>query len=627
MSIGSFRGFQQGVVNQINNLKEQHVSSVQRISSGRRINSYGDDIGGLSVSSRMNTDRISTAQARRNVGEAISIMELSGAGINEVVQLLSRGRELAVQSANATQDSQTRTAMQKELAEILTQIDNIANTTTYNGKKYLAAGSLSSSTVHTQSNGGFISADGQTTVDNTVHSSTSSSVSASDITDVKTALSTNWLGNAEAMIEQYYGIKGQGDTMEFDISSDGATTSALASVTVYYTLSGTTPTVTKQLMTIDLDHSDYFLPAGANSDGGTGGTPMKYGDRIVAHEMVHAVTNSATNFYNMPGWFKEGTAEFIHGADYRLDVADGSYDNQLSATGLANAISEIPTTASPSSSNGYAGSYLAVRYMHEQLKDGGNGMKDFFEWMAADTTRTFDDAINNFSSQLGATNNADYISNVKTALSSLDLTTGSGTLSVGSNTLSIDLANNDTGAIGGSDADGGSEKTPTGVVSNSSSTPEDFSYDSDVVSSSSSGGSSGSSSSSGVSFQIGIGSSSQFNVASLLADLRTSELGINSLDISSENGAKGALATLTSVLDTVLTQQAKVGSAHTRLLSISDSFARNEMTLEMSGGKIDSVDMATESANSVRSQLLLQSGVFAMQTANLSQSRLIGLIG
>ena len=47
------------------------------------------------------------------------------------------------------------------------------------------------------------------------------------------------------------------------------------------------------------------------------------------------------------------------------------------------------------------------------------------------------------------------------------------------------------------------------------------------------------------------------------------------------------------------------------------------MTLEMSGGKIDSVDMATESANSVRSQLLLQSGVFALQTANLSQSRLI----
>ena len=87
------------------------------------------------------------------------------------------------------------------------------------------------------------------------------------------------------------------------------------------------------------------------------------------------------------------------------------------------------------------------------------------------------------------------------------------------------------------------------------------------------------------------------------------------------------MTTLTSVLDTVLTQQAKVGSAHTRLLSISDSFARNEMTLEMSGGKIDSVDMAAESANSVRSQLLLQSGVFAMQTANLSQSRLIGLIG
>ena len=87
--------------------------------------------------------------------------------------------------------------------------------------------------------------------------------------------------------------------------------------------------------------------------------------------------------------------------------------------------------------------------MREQLNVGGNGIKDFFEWMGADITRTFDDAINNFSSQLGSTNNANYISSVKSALGSLDLTSGSRTLSVGTGTLSIDLSNAATGAIGG----------------------------------------------------------------------------------------------------------------------------------------------------------------------------------
>ena len=171
----------------------------------------------------------------------------------------------------------------------------------------MAAGSLSSSTVHTQSNGEV--ADGQTTADNNVQTSTSSSVSSSDIADVKTALSTNWLGNAERdVIEQYYGIKGQGDTNVSDISSDGATTSAWH-LLPYTTLRWHHTNRREAIDDIDLDQIVLFLLAGANSDGGTGGNPMRNMHRIIAHEMVHA-TNSATT-YNMPYWFKEGTVNLF----------------------------------------------------------------------------------------------------------------------------------------------------------------------------------------------------------------------------------------------------------------------------------------------------------------------------
>jgi flagellin-like hook-associated protein FlgL len=80
-------------------------------------------------------------------------------------------------------------------------------------------------------------------------------------------------------------------------------------------------------------------------------------------------------------------------------------------------------------------------------------------------------------------------------------------------------------------------------------------------------------------------------------------------------------------MNDVMTQHAKVGSAHTRLLSIAESYTQEGMTMEISGGKIDGIDMAFESANSVKSQMLLKSSVYAMQAANLSYSRMIGLIG
>ena len=75
MSIGSFRGFQQGVVNPLTNLKISMYQVLRAYLQVIKINSpFRDDIGGLSVSSRMNTDRISTAQGSKNVGEAISIL-------------------------------------------------------------------------------------------------------------------------------------------------------------------------------------------------------------------------------------------------------------------------------------------------------------------------------------------------------------------------------------------------------------------------------------------------------------------------------------------------------------------------------------------------------------------------
>lgn len=79
----------------------------------------------------------------------------------------------------------------------------------------------------------------------------------------------------------------------------------------------------------------------------------------MTHELVHAVMAVTTNFASLPGWFKEGTAEFIHGADERVAI-DVYYSG---VNGVIKTIGDISTSA------GYSAGYVAVRYLHDKLKN------------------------------------------------------------------------------------------------------------------------------------------------------------------------------------------------------------------------------------------------------------------
>ncbi len=119
------------------------ATSLQRLSSGLRINSAKDDAAGLAISNRFTAQIRGLNQAVRNANDGISLAQTAEGALVEVGNNLQRIRELAVQSANATNSASDRASLQAEVDQLLSEIDRVANQTAFNGVKVID-GSFSS---------------------------------------------------------------------------------------------------------------------------------------------------------------------------------------------------------------------------------------------------------------------------------------------------------------------------------------------------------------------------------------------------------------------------------------------------------------------------------------------------
>lgn len=113
------------------------ATSLQRLSSGLRINSAKDDAAGLAISERFGAQIRGLNQAVRNANDGISLAQTAEGALGEIGNNLQRIRELAVQSRNATNSADDRAALQKEVVQLKAEIDRVANNTTFNGKKLI----------------------------------------------------------------------------------------------------------------------------------------------------------------------------------------------------------------------------------------------------------------------------------------------------------------------------------------------------------------------------------------------------------------------------------------------------------------------------------------------------------
>ena len=111
--------------------------SIQRLSSGLRINSAKDDAAGLAISDRMNSQIRGLNQAARNANDGISLSQTAEGALQESTNILQRMRELSIQSANDTNSAADRAALNAEVTQLQNELNRIAGTTTFNGKLLL----------------------------------------------------------------------------------------------------------------------------------------------------------------------------------------------------------------------------------------------------------------------------------------------------------------------------------------------------------------------------------------------------------------------------------------------------------------------------------------------------------
>jgi flagellin len=524
--------------------------SIERLSSGLRINHASDDAAGLAISERMSSAFKGMNQAKRNLSDATSMLQVADGAMAQVTDNLQRLRELAVQAGNGVYSVSDRASLQLEADQLVANISQIARQTAFNGETLFSQDTTS------------IGGDARKRA-------------------VLDGLKTGWLRQAERMVEKYYGIVGDGATLTIDLDgfTDGPS-NVLAMVAG--TVAPGSGNYNNMMLRIDM--ADF-----APTNQPDGGSAPVFSDRIIAHEIVHAVMTRSTQFL-FPQWFTEGTAEFIHGADERL-----------SGTTAAQAVADVVGGFS------YAGGYAAVSYMHSQLNEMGveGGIKGIMQYLTANRADGLDEALNAvsggayantaaFVADFGA-NGVDYINN------------------------EMDLTNADTGAIGGLDADDGPVKTPRNVVSDDGTGSgytilEHFNEIFPTI-----GGYTGSRQ---VQFQVG--ASAQDHIIVDFSAMNAAALGV--ADLSLSNSAISLLH-VDEALEFVTKQRTVMGAASSRLDSAASNLTIGAENIAASRSRILDADYAAETAQLTRTQILQQAATAMVAQANRQPRTVLALLG
>jgi len=167
--------------------------SMERLSTGRRINSASDDAAGLSIATGFTSDIRGINQGIRNANDGIALAQTAEGGLQEVTNMLQRVRELAIQSQNGTLDDTDRSFLNTEVGELVEQIDDILSNTEFNGVSLFSTTSGTDVTVSIQIDAGrsidvtSTAIDGDN-LDATALDVSSATAAADTITNVDTAL-------------------------------------------------------------------------------------------------------------------------------------------------------------------------------------------------------------------------------------------------------------------------------------------------------------------------------------------------------------------------------------------------------------------------------------------------------
>lgn len=623
-----------------NNMSKSQSSlqtSLTRLSSGLRINSASDDAAGLSISDRMTSQVRGFTQAARNANDAISLAQTAEGSLSSVGNNLQRIRELALQSANSTNSSSDRKALNAEAQQLLSEVQRVATTTQFNGLNLLD-GTFSSAQFQVGANANqtiSVSMSGATT--NSLGSYGGAGKSLTQTTGANAGLSaTAWSSTSTIAIN--------GTTIGASVATTapgftaGSAAAKAAAINAQTSVTGVTATASSTLTPTLAPQAGAGLSAGTLTINGVAVGSIAAATTAVAQGASSAsAINAIANQTGVSATYDTSSGKLTltaaDGRDINVGLGAGAAGTAAQATQILNATG-LSASSGTGLANGTAGTDTLT------VAAGGTPAGSTGQSFTANgVTFILDNTVNNAASKWDSTNGRFVIgtadaatadaagtagairsglalakqdSNTATALASLTVSGATNaviladsrlgaTATVGRNVTASDatLLGAVAATVAGGDNTLGANKFAVTGGTLTLSASENFTMT-----------------------QIG-------TTALADAGLDTLQPGLTALstvDISTVAGSNKAISVLDQALAQVNAQRAQLGAVQNRFQSTIDNLNTSGQNLTAARSRILDADFASETANLSRGQVLQQAGVAILSQANSLPQQVLSLL-
>ncbi len=553
--------------------KEMELS-MERLSTGKRINSAADDAAGVAITSRLTAEIKGTNQAIRNAMDGQAMIDTAEGAHSEVESILQRMRELAVQSANETNTSSDRTSLQTELDQLVQEIDRISATTSWAGIKLLDGSDTDGFAFQVGSRGGEtnqITATINSTSSSALGVSSSGAVTFSNITETATTSNKpiiSAVDNQSAANAEFAFDENVLDISTYDADAD-----------LRFSIDGNA--IVADFATAQTASTNYIASA------------LGLGQFIVDKITAAGI---------------DGITATFDGTD-KVTIAKAGTTNSLATTATAGQLNVASRDAGETFSVDIDGKTVSMTV-------AASGYTADVTGVAAQLRDTINN--NNELSGYTATSSSGVVTVTKGAIASLTVANGAAShasAAVAIDGLELDFTHDNTALADtySADIDG-----VTVTVSNQEIVDMGFAANLAAI----------------VDADVAKGFNQKMldaNLNGISGDFATTSGSLilsktAGVSITTMDAASAALSTIDAALETIALQRANLGSVSNRLDSTVSNLTNISSNLQAGRGRIEDADFASETTSLAKSQILQQASTAMLAQANASKQNVLSLL-
>jgi len=604
----------------LNTSQSSLATSLQRLSSGLRINSARDDAAGMAISARMTSQINGNNQATRNANDGISLAQTAEGDLAQMGTNLQRMRDLAVQSANATNSASDRAALQAEVASLAAEIDRVAQNSSFNGVKLLD-GSFTAQTFHVGAGATANDSISISAIDSARTSQLGGAGATTSATTTGTAVTGALTSGALTLNGFQVGASAAGaapgqstdSAIQIAAAINGVSASSGVTATANsHAVTGAAATVSTAIAanTFQINGVNVGAVAAGGSAPGQGANVAAAVNLVSTQTGVTATADATTGAVTLTA---------ADGRDILLNATHATRTAFLTQTGfLTGNVGTVGTTTVAS------GAYTApvsatVTDLYKVSVDGISVFSGVVT-AAGSSAALLDTAFTAF-----ATANTGYTLTGTIAAGTLKINKSDGT-AIAVNTAFTDLTGlaAAAGAIStpGGGLFGGANPTVVAGIAGITTTTvagtgQVDNHGTITLSSNSA---------SGIVLSGGNAALAGFTAGTTAATTVSTVSSISAVNVSTATGATAALSAIDGAIATINTSRASLGAYQNRFASVVTSLQTTSENLTASRSRIMDTDFAAETAQLTRNQILQQAGTAMLAQANQLPQNVLTLL-